>query len=470
MEASNDSNIIARNNNNNNIFVLSVEGQVHEISIHEASSPDDDDHNAQPSLKLEGSWNTGICGATCLKVLGSMNQLVIGYDSGYLEAWKIRKRNKSEPVLIWRGILDFHIRSVAPLRRRAAGDSNENNTGSEVAPPKKEKNTNKEQETNEYFLLVTLQSEAGNDRHATASLVEILDLATIQEAYLDSKRLTIPLYGHLRFPAPGMELVDSSTLPSDDTGRLPKRVQVLPSRGSDRAMVLGGEENSMCGVALSDGTVALVSPYLDSWGVAQDRHQLLLSYPAIGCGRVFVDEDHHFVCCLRGGTCFLIPTRADSQKHVTVISYPHDVDADTTSAYVQGFTAGTLLMDEKSSLPVLIYAWAGGAVDVYACHLVHPTQEETLDSQLTQMNWKEPDASEHKLLEEMMNNESLSIVLTLFDDMEKDQNHKLLQEENWEMAQKEFKLSEFTSPVTLKQLCSDKLESLRFLLLALASQ
>ena len=114
-----------------------------------------------------------------------------------------------------------------------------------------------------------LQSKAGNDPHATASLVEILDLATVQKTYIGNKQHTIPLYHHLQLPAPNMELVDSSTLPSDDTGRLPKRVQVLPSCGSDCTMVLNGE--NLCGVALSDGTVALVSPFHpDSWGVVQD--------------------------------------------------------------------------------------------------------------------------------------------------------------------------------------------------------
>jgi hypothetical protein len=34
-----------------------------------------------------------------------------------------------------------------------------------------------------YYLVVTLQSKAGNDHQATASLVEVLDLGTISKAF-----------------------------------------------------------------------------------------------------------------------------------------------------------------------------------------------------------------------------------------------------------------------------------------------
>ena len=82
--------------NKNTLFVLSVEGHVYEISLHETDT--------EASLKLDGSWNTGMCGATCLAV--ASNQLMIGYNSGYLEGWKVRKRNCSELELQWRGLLD----------------------------------------------------------------------------------------------------------------------------------------------------------------------------------------------------------------------------------------------------------------------------------------------------------------------------------------------------------------------------
>jgi hypothetical protein len=485
---------VASNNNDdddNTLFVLSVEGHIYEISLHETDD-DTDTQQPQPSLKLEGSWNTDMCGATCLAVIASnSNQLIIGYDSGYLEAWKVRKSSncsESELQLQWRGLLDYSIRSVAPLRRAVKAESEAEIETRTTAATLVEGTPTKE-EADDYFLVVTLQSEAGNDRHATASLVEILDLATVQKTYSgnsNKQQHAIPLYDHLRLPAPGMELVDSSTLPSDDTssGRLPKRVQVLPSRGSDCTMVLSG--GNLCGVALSDGTVALVSPFHpdNSWGVTHDRHQLLLSYPAVGCGRVNIkeeEEEEYLVCCLRGGTCFLIPTtctgvgvgqKKDKAKAITVISYPHDVDADTTSAYVQGFTAGTLLVDDYESslpLPVLVYAWAGGIIDIYACHLVYPKQQQQVQQQQQQQEHNKT-VTEHQVLKEMIDNESLSMVLNLFDNMDKNPDHKLLQDQQWEKARKEVKSSTFSLPVTLEQLDSEHFESLRFLLLTLASQ
>jgi hypothetical protein len=254
----------------------------------------------------------------------------------------------------------------------------------------------------------------------------------------------------------------------------------------------------MCGVALSDGTVAVLSSSSaegdDScccgWGVAQDSHQLLLSYPVIGCGIVEQDNGHDYLaCCLRGGTCFLIPITAsndsnddndsndgETNNEILGISYPHDVDADITSAYVQGFTAGMLSVDDdgaSSLLSVLVYAWPGGVVDIYACGLVYPSIPQHV---VEQQNDPIDHTAERQVLEELLmnsNESSLSMVLRLFEKMEEDPDHRLCQDEQWQEAKKEYykaSASARSSPPTLEDLSSSKdFSSLRTLLLSLAS-
>jgi hypothetical protein len=162
----------------------------------------------------------------------------------------------------------------------------------------------------------------------------------------------------------------------------------------------------------------------------------------------------------------LIPTDSDDAEtnEILGISYPHDVDTDITSTYVQGFTAGVLSVDDgASSLPVFVYAWPGGVVDIYACGLVYPS--------IPHVEQKDPiDTVERQVLEELMNSyESLSMVLRLFEKMEEDPDHRLCQDEQWQEAKTEYKASARSSPLTLEDLCSKDFFSLRTLLLSLAS-
>jgi hypothetical protein len=89
--------------------------------------------------------------------------------------------------------------------------------------------------------------------------------------------------------------------------------------------------------------------------------------------------------------------------------------------------------DGVSSLSVLVYPWPGGVVDIHACCLVYP--------RIPHVEQKDPiDVAERQVLEELMNsNESLSIVLRLFEKMEEDPDHRLSQDEQWQEAKKEYK-------------------------------
>ena len=192
-------------------------------------------------------------------------------------------------------------------------------------------------------------------------------------------------------------------------------------------------------VALADGTIAILSAkeevpangdnktmLLLQWGIQNDYHQLLLSYPAIGCAQVQLQrqmQQTHLACCLRGGTTYLVPIMEDDNDDdndvadvvvpgeskdpsTKAMSEPlHDITVYTPgsseisdSQYVQSFTAGNVIIEndnhrpnqqqqqqqhqqqqhhnhhakeelEVMKAPVLVYGWAGGIVDVYSCEL-----------------------------------------------------------------------------------------------------
>ena len=479
------------------ILILSVEGHVSQVSLQE--KPENGSR-----LHLEhSSWNTGRCGATCMTLVRSSpssnsNQqkqpqlsMIIGYTSGYLEAWKIHNQQPQ-----WKGELFHSIRSLAPLMRKKPKsnkrEDGENKQGGSTVLQKTE-------EEGHDYLVVTLQSETRGDRLATASKVEVLNLKELEEAYrsrtesqqhqLQDGVSIMSLYGFMSLPTPGMELVDVMSNPEDSNRRSEHRhrrqqVHVLPSRGTDCAMAINGD--TLCGVALSDGTVALLNSIEEScWGIARDVHQLLMSYPVIGCGYI---GDKYWVCCLRGGTCYFIPTtystRTDTsggacggsdddgtsqQQELSVISYPHDIDTDITSLYVQGFTAGTIMVkesdgdSEEEMLPVLVYAWAGGVIDLYACHLVYP--KVVVDGETAS------EATEESIvIQELIDNGVLEMVLNVIDRRpiaftDNSQEMQQLQDPMWDKARQEVQQST-SPPTTLEQV--EGMKSLRALLLSLA--
>jgi hypothetical protein len=66
---------------------------------------------------------------------------------------------------------------------------------------------------------------------------------------------------------------------------------------------------------------------------------------------------------------------------LTVMTYPDDLDADTAMQHLQAFAAGMIVSHKESSntspvppnarLPLLLFSWPGGVIDVYSCHLLH---------------------------------------------------------------------------------------------------
>jgi hypothetical protein len=236
----------------------------------------------------------------------------------------------------------------------------------------------------------------------------------------------ILLEEHWVLPEAGMEIIDASSLPIADTsegaaGAFSRRTAArwIPSNGTDCLCPLpkSADGSASVAVGLSDGTMAILSAPTastddsPSWGVAKAADQVLFQYPCIGIGHVSTLHSRnngdnktypHMACCLRGATTYLIPLNSNKDTPenpaITVISYPHDIDADMGIQHLRGFTAGNLRSTDRSShshtVPVLFYAWPGGIVDAYCCELLNlpkdteryrPTLIELIENDLTQL-------------------------------------------------------------------------------------
>jgi hypothetical protein len=169
-----------------------------------------------------------------------------------------------------------------------------------------------------------------------------------------------------------------------------------------RAMALPG--SPVVAVTMWNGTVAQLSP---GWGVRRDQDQLLFSYPVVAMGSLVYQSKLHWVCGLRGGTCYLIPVADDMDDDqcptLRVILYPHDVDADSASIYLEGLTAGNLQKYDEgdgSSVPVLLYVMPGGVIEIYSCDLLVSSAQATT-----------PLSEEDHFIEELIEQGCLDMVL-----------------------------------------------------------
>jgi hypothetical protein len=257
------------------------------------------------------------------------------------------------------------------------------------------------------------------------------------------------------------------------------------------------------GVALPDGTVAVFSSsptMADAVGIVAEDDQALLSYPAVGCGEVSIcgsdgRQDTYLACCLRGGTCYLLPMGGDGDNDkkrqeeddddeddgpsiISAFHFPHDVPSELPdTCYVQGLTAGNLFLgSNRKPQPVLVYAWSGGIVDVCACGLIPARKSCEGEKEMPQNDSEDHEApfvprAERGALEVMSDNGSLSLLFQILAELRKDSKHPLLHEEEWRnvLQNPTPALAHNIGGLDLGTLCSaDELRHLRTLMLSLA--
>jgi hypothetical protein len=350
------------------------------------------------------------------------------------------------------------------------------------------------------FVAMTLESTR---QVPAGQMVEVVDVASLVHAFNAVKQSDvspssspmIDLEQHIVLPEAGREIVDPSSRSNPPP---PFPAPWVPSPATNRLLDVSGALSGGCSTAaacafgLADGTVGIATASMRpssrdtdegeavSWGIARRSDQLLLSYPAIGLGTVTLrsppsgsaasSEAHYLACCLRGGTVYLVdllPTLGDSddslpRRQLKVIAYPKDLDVDSSAVQqVQGFVAANINSRGAwcaESVPVLVYAWPGGILDVYACELQART------------------GCPRRLLEQLVENGSAQLLRELL--MESTDESLASRGELWCSAKVEVHTMfppsttsddlETPRTITAEDLGSNKLRSFRAMLLHLA--
>lgn len=494
------------NGQSDSLLAVTLEGQVYRIRLNIETKPTAEDGDAlhresmageRPvgskgvdeatdvvSLIIENSWDTGRCGVTSLEILPEKEETVttaqnsfsasttslvfVGNESGEIDTWRLfLDKPKRRPKFLWRGVVEemASVHSIGTLLRKSQTsrvDTESTETRS------REDDGNGDEGLRDLVVCWSSILREG------PPVVRLFDLSTIYEA---SKKLSRPLIRgagsegssdlsmlklseHVIAPDPAMDFINLKDSSSNSLFDGLHDLDDVLSYGQGTNTVLTLENGSKCALALSDCTAAILS---SGWGVGCDANQLALAYPAIGVGSAQVsskrtseevgEPTEHILFCLRGGTCYTVPldqTDSDPVPKVSAIAFPHDCDADSTNVYVQSFTAGNLQVNEKDgTIPVLIFAWAGGLIDIYSPSLLlteHdiPTEDE-------------------QVLKEMVQNGSIDLIIQILESLEKQPSHELHNDTLWKAAFDEFRHSTSQQQLSFQELSQQK--ALRKLLL-----
>lgn len=473
----------ARRKETGKLVAVSVLGQVSMISL-------------DPSRAFSFySWATNRVGATSVgcTLRGS---IVIGYENGIVEAWRvIAAKEGPTKKLLWRAAWE-HASPIASIQQLPV---NEETKSVEMTPPSfSEANRNLNASPHHEYLIITLQPR--DSATPTRSMVDVVDTTSLELAWRDLAKPDdftsettnlLAMEDHWILPSPGMELVDTSTLPRTRIPGLPRRRPHVSSSGTNALYVL--PQNLGCVMGLSDGTLARIyaectsvsQPDMLSWGVSSATDQCVLSYPTIGLGHVYLplakesptsERVPHIACCLRGGTVYLVPittsSSSDAARPIYTLSYPHEVDRDAHFQQLHGFTACALQPrsitkksgdstaggETEGSLTntFLFFAWPGGIIDVYLCGLTdRQTKESVEKSTLLEKLWS--NGTVQMLSDSLLHQsndcppEGFSIELT-----------------QWQNALTD--ISKRGAPASFDELKTEGFQSLRSLILTLATE
>jgi hypothetical protein len=385
------------------------------------------------------------------------------------------------------------------------------------ASPRKdstEGTTGKARDEHYYYLMaiVSISTRIGDKgkQQPTYSMLKVLDLKWIanemrknnadpsSSSSSSSHAGGLSLENYSLPQTRGMELIEATTVSLSKDSRLPKRVPILDSHGMNAACNIksaeppGGLSSSSCmGITFPDGIIGMFSSRsrdtFDAVGIMRPDHQVLLSYPAIGNGQINITDksgkhSSYLAACLRGGTCYLIPISSKNKSNnnnnsIATVPFPHDIESDLSDIYVQAFTAGNLVVD-GINLPILIYAWPGGVIDVYSCGLMGSKAPNNRDeSEIIVDDDDDPNDSlvsraERRCLRDLSDDESISLIAKIIDELREDSQNPLLQMEEWQQLLTEIRagkaLPASEEDITADSLCSSEYQSLRRILLSLA--
>lgn len=431
------------------------------------------------NIEMVTSWNTGQCGIRSIAVIAepkttistlSCCTILIGYAQGLLEAWVFdfqhsagldqtitSKSSVGASQLRWRGTFGHDspaITGISPLLASGietdttcVGASIEDSTPSTTMPTVLAST----------YLLLSLQHEPSHAQSPTASMVRVINTLTIEEAWqqFDGTKSAVQLDDHVILADAMREIVDPA---------VSIRRHWIPGDGANRVESLPPHQAA---VTLADGTVVVLSCHDGgAWGVDQ---QYSLPYPAMGIGRMRIDQTTFLVCCLRGSSTYLIPLFVnDTASHegdaddcvkptnlvlfprASAFSLPHDIEEDLTHRYVQSFTAGHIVLSPCCipflatnansgchEIPILVYAWPSGVITVYSCDLGHALH---------------PSNPNEALLRELFNDGSAELLRNALvsTDEYSDENDRI----GWDDARQEILQYQGPSPLQYEVVCS----------------
>ena len=385
------------------VFLFSIDADL--------PSPKKEDSAAtsESHYRILTNWQMGEGRVTCMGITTS-GVVLVGDEKGNIFASHLQQRSRSNVTVspVWEGSFDhgYPIKSILqlPTHEEESHSADPNNKifdecvavtvqpGSRVASPSQLEVINisaisRSVETSMTKDDIQKNSKATGKARAPAIIDERKEAKTNAD-------VRIPLQDFWVLPEPGWELVDAAMIKergsSTSRSLSIRTIHWVPTQGSHR--LYGPVGGSKIALTLSDGTGVFISVKKQedgqiSWGVANgEKDQWLMSYPGIGMGHVQLRDNHnsedscqpHLACALRGGTAYLIPISkctskdpSDLESYVKVISYPHDIENDTPRQSLQSFTASNIVLDENRDVPILFFAWPGGIIDLYACHLMN---------------------------------------------------------------------------------------------------
>lgn len=134
--------------------------------------------------------------------------------------------------------------------------------------------------------------------------------------------------------------------------------------------------------ACSDGTVSIshCNTLVEPWGVLNEDNQLMFCQRCIGLGTFDASlpsnndlSGRYVVCCLRGGTMYMVPVVEEDSTNNDIIMFTIPVDDGDDGDLVRlvhSFSAGMARVrrwksSEDTSKDVALVGWQGGIIDVY---------------------------------------------------------------------------------------------------------
>ena len=470
----------------NTFVAMNVTGMIYIIQIITVSTT-----TTSEPMNIQQVWNTGRIGPTsCCCGGGTLpaDRIYIGYESGHMECWSVSSSSDDSvaptdydttapilessplPVLLWRGNFTMNHSSPPPSIADIVV----------LHPPIMHTNS-----ASDECLVVSFHND-GHPRPTTSAMVEVIDVTLVMNAWNEPQAVTsapmkedhtsrsLALEDFIVLPEAGREIMN--ILPSNRQHTYPKPFNHwIQSRGTNCLLSTTiSNDTNIVAVGHADGMMTLLdtSPTTEGqtpvWGVSTSHSRYCSVYPCIGVGRIDLSDTNgndtltntqqpYLVSCLRGAATYLIPLQSSHHHQddvpVLALTVPHDMDEDVSIRYTQGFTAGNIPVKnrchEKSShggddsLPLLVYVWPGGVMDVYRCGLLPHIFPSTED----------------ELLKELFTNGSVDALRDLI--VSSCDDNDAMMNPNWTNALQEIHQHGTTTPISYNDIISNTFNSLR---------